>query len=202
MKTPRFQIILLVLAAALGFDALAQSGLLTVERRGEFLYVAAPQLHFLAGRIIEKLRDGATVDYVVTLTAAAARDKKQAAQLRERFSVSFDLWEEKYSVVQRRQNGRGTTHLTADMAEKWILDAMPLPVQAIPELQPFIVRLECFADQTQVENDEIIRPMLTLSGLIDIFSRRESEKPLRWEAVSVPLLLRDLYSRTQLFTNE
>jgi hypothetical protein len=192
MRTPRFRIILLVLAAALGLDALAQSNLLTVRRQGGSLKVAAPRIHFLSGRILEKLRDGATVDYVITLTAVAAFDKKQIAQLRERFSVSFDLWEEKYSVVQRRKDERSVTRLTAALAEEWILDTMSLPVGAVPQQDPFIIRLECLTDQTQIENDERTRLGVTLAGLIDIFSRGESEKPLRWEAASGPLRLSDL----------
>ena len=35
---------------------------------GEMLYVSAPDLHFLTGRPLERLRDGSTVTYIAQLS--------------------------------------------------------------------------------------------------------------------------------------
>jgi hypothetical protein len=197
MKGSRFRILLLALAGILGTQASAQSPSLLVERHDGYLRVSAPQLHFLTGRALDRLHDGSTVTYAITLTAVAERSKKPAFLLQERFAVSFDLWEEKYSVVQIRQDGRAASRLTAAMAEAWCLENMPIPVPAVPDRQPFVIRLECSIDASEAENGSISGSGLTLAGLIDVFSRKRNEEPLRWQATSGPLRLSDLKSDRQ-----
>lgn len=182
MKNPRCSFLVLAAAIFLGFSVTAQPHLLTAERHGDHVRVSAPQLHFLSGKALARLHDGSAVDFTVTLTAAAAHDKRPAITVQDRFTVSFDLWEEKYSVVQQRQDGRSASRLTAVLTEAWILDGLPLPVQALPDRQPFIIRLECSMDPGDAGNGRINGPGLTLAGLIDVFSRKENDKPLRWEA--------------------
>ncbi len=187
----------LAIACILGAVALAQSVSLTVERHGDYLHVAAPQLHFLSGKALEKLHNGASVAYVITLAAIAEHSHTPAFQLQARFAISFDLWEEKYSVVQTGPNGRAASRLTAPMAEAWCLENMPLPVQAVPALEPFVIRLECSIDEVAAGDGSKSSSMTTLARLIDVFSRRSSEKPLRWEAATGPLRLADLKSVKQ-----
>ncbi len=192
MKGLRNPILALVLAGGLCVQAGAQSGSLRVERRGDFLTMAMPHLHFLAGKALEKLHDGATVIYLLTATAIEAHAKKPVFQLRERFSVSFDLWEETYSVAQLRQDGRTASRLTAAMAEAWCLDAMPMPVRAVPDGQRFMIRLECSVDENYSGSKGKGGSGLTLESLVDVLSRKKNEEPLHWEAVSDLLLLGDL----------
>jgi hypothetical protein len=184
---------LLAFAGILGAGALAQSPSLIVERRGDYLYVAAPQTHFLEGRALEKLHNGSTITYVITLTAASKHGRTPAFSLKGRFVVSFDLWEEKYSVVQAGED-RTVSRLTAAGAEAWCLENMPIPLRAVPAQQPFMVRLECLVDESDDDNGKN-GSRLTLAGIIDIFSRKGAEKPLRWEAAAGPLRLSDLKSK-------
>jgi hypothetical protein len=186
-------ILLVIVLAVAGL--LAQSPALNVERHGDSLHVLAPQLHFLAGKALDRLHDGSAVNYVVTLRVATKQNGKKEFLLQERFSVSYDLWEEKYSVMQSRPDGRSASRLTAAMVETWLLDAMPIPIRSIPEQQPFLISLECYADKSEIGNGDKNRPGLSLAGLIDVFSRKDNEKPLYWEAATRQLRLSDLSNK-------
>ena len=94
---------------------------------------------------------------------------------------SFDLWEEKYSVVQSGAKERSASRLTAAMAEAWCLENMPIPVSGVPGDQPFIVKFECSLEQNEEKNGEN-HSSLTLARLIDIFGRKKDEPLPRWEA--------------------
>jgi hypothetical protein len=80
------------------------------------------------------------------------------------------------------------------MAESWCLESMPVPVRTLPEQQPFMIKLVCSIDENESETGGKGNSTLTLSGLIDIFSRRSSEVPLQWDAVAGPFRLIDLKS--------
>lgn len=198
MKTSRSRILLFAVVGILGIQLRAQSPILTVEQHGGFLKVIAPQFHFLTGKALDRLHDGAMVTYVITLAAITEQTQKPAFLLEERFAVSFDLWEEKYSVIQAQKNGRSASRLTAAMTEAWCLEQMPLPVSSIPEKDSFLIRLKCSVDTTNSDGAGKEGLELTLAGLIDVFSRKKSEAPLRWEAVSKPLHQSDLRNTKQV----
>jgi hypothetical protein len=173
---------------------MAQSQTLTVERQGKQLRVSAPQLHFLEGAPLEQLHNGASVTFEFTLTFAAGG--AATSRVQERFIVSYDLWEEKYSVVQAGSSGRSTSHLSAAAAEAWCLDNMPLPLPALGADKTFSIKLECSIvdpEDSSGENSSV----LTLASLIDVFSRKKQPAPLHWEATSVPVRLSDLKERKQ-----
>ncbi len=170
--------------------ASAQSLLLHLD--GDHLRATAPELHFLSGKAVEKLRNGSTIAYTIALAVTPRHASRAAFLVRERFLISFDLWEEKYSVVQDKPGGRAASRLTSAMAEAWCLDNMPIPVQSVPDRQPFMVTLECFIDKTESSENGENQSGLTLAALIDVFSRKKQEKPVRWQAVGGPFLLEDL----------
>ncbi len=175
-----------------GLLALCQSRSLQVERRGDQLYVSAPQLHFIQGRALEKLHNGSAVAYVIALTVLTEHTEKPLFTLRERFVISFDLWEEKYSVVPGRRGGRSASRLTATSAESWCLENMPIPVGGVPDNQLFVIRLECSIDPSEAATKDSDNSALTLSSIIDVFSRKKSESPLRWVASAGSIRLSDV----------
>jgi len=192
MRSYLYRILFLAIAGILGFQALAQTQALELERQGDLLRVAAPKLHFLEGKPLEKLHNGASVTFVITLTAGAENGRAHFYRLQERFAVSFDLWEEKFSVVRTGPGGRSASRLSAAMAEAWCLENMPLPVRVVPAQEPFVIRLECWVGDNDEESGGESRPALTLAGLIDVFSRKKGEAPPRWEAAAGPMRLRDV----------
>jgi hypothetical protein len=75
--------------------------------------VVAPHLHFISGKAVEKIRNGAMISYVLKLIITSQHARETAFVLEERFAVSFDPWEEKYSVVQRKPDGRSALNAQA-----------------------------------------------------------------------------------------
>ena len=189
MKSYRYCILVTCFAGLACLQMLAQSTPLKVERRGNQLHVTAPQLHFLLGKPLERLNNGASVTYTLELTLLAGASPTNRQQ--EHFILSYDLWEEKYSVVQAGSQGRAASHLTAAAAETWCLDSMQLPLPALSPDKSFTIKLECTYVDNEISGGESSSG-LTLAGLIDVFSRKKKEEPLRWEALSGPLRLKDM----------
>lgn len=110
---------------------------------GDRLVVAAPQLRFLAGRPLERLHNGASVWFDLQLSAWAERPGAAGASPRlleraiERFAVSYDLWEEKYSVSRLGRPARAVSHLTSGAAEAWCLEQLPLATASLASDHPF-----------------------------------------------------------------
>ena len=192
MKSCRYRILLIALAGILGANTLAKSKSLVVEHRGDHLQVSAPQLHFLGGEAVEKLHNGSTVTYILSLAVVAEQAAKPTLLLQERFLVSYDLWEEKYSVVHGGPDGPAASRLTADMAEAWCLKNMPISLQDVPERRSFMIRLECSIEENENGSGGKSNSGLILAALIDIFSRKRETEPLKWEATAGPLRLDDL----------
>jgi hypothetical protein len=195
MRTDRYAILLICLAGIAWIQLLAQGPALVVERQGDHLHFAAPRLHFLEGKPLQQLHDGASVTY--EFNVALTVDQKSKASIREqkRFIVSFDLWEEKFSIIQEGGSGLAGSHLTAAMAEAWCLDNVTLPLPALPAEKSFVVKLQCRVVEKNGQSGSEGSSGLTLAGLVDVFSRKGRDTPPLWEAESAPLHLADLKER-------
>jgi len=177
------------------FSGPLKSQSLTAERVDDHLRVVAPQLRLIHGKALEQLQNGASVTYVIAVTLTPEQGGSPV-QVEGRFVMSFDLWEEKYSIVEAAPVGRSGSHLTAAMAETWCLDNLPVPLPAVGPDRSFVIKLECWVADNENESGAESRPGLTLAGLIDVFSRKGRDAPPRWQAFSGPLRLADLKKRT------
>ncbi len=186
MRTYRYAVLLIAIAGFACFQLVAQPPPLVVERRGDSLHVTAPRLHFLEGKPLEQLHNGASVSYEFELTLIADSKSKPAFRRRERFIVSYDLWEERFSVVQAGPPARSGSHLTAVMAEGWCLDNLSVPLPPSSSGTNFMIKLTCRIAENDVQSGGEASSSLTLAGLIDVFSRKGRDIPLRWEAISAP----------------
>lgn len=189
--TGRFlQFFSLVLSAAC-LGVLAQD--LALRRMGEELRVMAPRLHFLTGKPLERMRNGASVTYDMQLSIFG--ENRQAILRRgfERFVLSYDLWEEKFSVTRVRTARASAAHLTAEAAERWCLDNIAVPASGLELDRPVYVRLDVRAieekDRRRYEEDDAI----SLGRLIDLFSRAGNPAPgTSWRAEAGPIRLQTL----------
>ena len=78
---------------------------------GDNLHVAAPTLHFLTGKPLERLKYGDVVAYVATTRTAQRSAHHVVRPQKGRFVVSYALWEEKFSVTQLASPpGAGAAH--------------------------------------------------------------------------------------------
>ena len=148
----------------------AQSLTARIDR--DQLRISAPRLHFLTGEALERLRDGATVKYDFQLTVRSDRNGKALARAEEYFAISYDLWEEKFAITRIGSSPRSVSHLSAAAAEAWCLDNISLTAAVLSANQPFWLRLDFRADDPGVSAGQSDNSGFTLSGLIDIFSRR------------------------------
>lgn len=171
---------------------LSQPVTLMVERQGEHLRLSAPELRFLEGKPLEQLHDGATVTYLFSVTLASGQGRAPLLRMQERYVVSFDLWEERFSVVQTGATGRSASHLTAPAAQAWCLENLRIRLPSLPPGKPFVIDLECAVVENENSGDTENGAGMTLAGLIDVFSRRERDALPRWRASSGPLRLADL----------
>ncbi len=172
----------------------AQSAQLSVERDGDRLRVSAPQLHFLSGPPLEQLQDGRSATYVLTVSLQVQRGQARGASLSREVVFSYDLWEERFSVARADDPKTSASHLTAAAAEAWCTELLSLPASAAPADKTFVVKLECSLREDNGQPGGAA-PAATLTGLIDLLSRKARAAPPRWEAVSPPLRLSQIKPR-------
>jgi hypothetical protein len=177
----------LFLSLELAGMTVSSQGLLPHHVGGD-IRVTAPSLHFLTGKSLSRLHDGAAVPFDFQLIIASG--SKVVARSLERFTVSYDVWEEKFSVVRVSDLRRSGMRLSAASAESWCLDNIVLPAAGLPAGQQLSARLE-------IRSAEPKEPLAASSGinlatLIDIFSRPSRPQQDRWSVESAPFQLADL----------
>jgi hypothetical protein len=155
------------------------------------LFVNAPDLHVLEGRIAEKLKNGTGValDYHLALFAGSRTIARRRTF--ERFSFSYDLWEENYTVSTLRNPRSAASRMTAREAERWCLDHLPMLVTGLGVNEEFWLRLEIRAAQVKNDADWLSDEGLNLGRLIDALGRIDGRKPDQWVREAGPFRLRD-----------
>ena len=156
---------------------------------GDELRVSAPEMQILTGKPLEKLLNGATVGFAFQLTLVTDPRSLPFVRTIERFVVSYDLWEEKFSVARVGRMRRSVSHLSASAAQMWCLDNLTLSTAGLPPNRPFWLRLEVRADDTQGGLGVLDEPGINLTRLVEIFSRPPLAQQVRWQAEAGPLLL-------------
>jgi hypothetical protein len=193
MRPDRCRRLLTCLGVCIGLAAYAssESGNLTVERSGDQLRLSSAAFHFIEGTPLEQLRNGASVTFVFSVSVAAERGGAAPSRVEEAFAVSYDLWEERFAVTRTRPPAQSVSHLAAAAAEAWCLNALRVPVSAVPAGRTFVIQLDCLVPDAADDRGET-PSRLTLSGLLDALSRRGRAASPHWSARSGPLRLADL----------
>src|SRR5215471_6071377 len=127
------------LAAPL-FSARAADSL-NVRYEGDTIHVSPSSIHFLAGKPLERLRDGSAVAYVAQLDLLNEA-RVSVRQQRSKFVVSFALWEEKYSVTQLGHTPRTVEGLSAGATEAWCFESLALSTTGVPVDRYFWLRFD------------------------------------------------------------
>ncbi len=183
----------LALLFALGLSAMtvSSSGLLPHHVSGD-IRITAPGLHFLTGKSLSRLHDGAAVPFDFQLTITAGTKTNVVARSLERFMVSYDVWEEKFSVVRLRDFRKSGMRLSASSAETWCLDNIFVPAANLPLDQQLWARLEVRAAESKEALGTLPDSGITLATLIEIFSRPTRPQQDRWSSESEPFSLSSL----------
>jgi hypothetical protein len=187
--------LLIVAAVACILPIILAAENLKLRLDGDYLRVNASQIHFLIGRPLEKLHNGAVVTYLLQLTIRADRAGKILLRIPERFAVSYDLWEEKFSVRRLTVPERSASNLSVSAAESWCIENVSVPLAQLPADRPFWIALEYESESAKDANNSALGN-LSLGSLVDIFSRRpRDESEVRGVEEIGPIRLEDLRNR-------
>jgi hypothetical protein len=112
------------------------------------------------------------------------------AQARQTFVLSYDLWEERFAATVSGSGSRSVSHLTAAAAEAWCIEQLTVPVSGLGSLakQPFWIQLE--AQILNGESSDREDEGLTLRGIIDTLSRRQTGEKTSYSAEGGPFQVR------------
>lgn len=169
---------------------------LILRAQGSRVDFLAPQLHYLTGRPLARMKNSEAVafDFHVTLSD---RENKIVRETAARFIISYALWEERFKVVKvlpaRKDAPKG---LTANEAEAWCVREMSLDVNGIAGNQPLWAYMEIRGDGERehplFSKDSITDDGISLRGFIDKFSRLPQATQPHWELKAGPLTLDQL----------
>jgi hypothetical protein len=171
-STCRAALVVVMLIAWVAVRLSGQSA--TVSAVGANLHVRAPGFGFIKGEPLVRLKDGRSVRVDLELAVLAKPSAGAAAQSRQTFVLSYDLWEERFAVTRIGAPPSSVSHLTSKDAEAWCLAHVPLSVSALGGLgrdAPFWIRLQYQIVAPNPMSSAEEEP-LTLRGLIDLLSRR------------------------------
>jgi hypothetical protein len=176
--------------APLSMGLTAQS--LKVRLDGDDIRIAAPQLKFLTGRSLDRLHDGASVVFLAQLSLYSEVNAPAIKRAVDRFVVSYDIWEEKFSVTKTGFDHRSISHLSSSAAEAWCLENLALGASGITPDKPFWIKLDVRAEEARDQAGVVSETGINLTRLIEIFSIPARAQQPHWEAMAGPVRLADL----------
>jgi hypothetical protein len=163
---------------------------LTVTFDGDNLHVLAPELHFLTGKPLTRLRDGGTVVFLSQLTLLHEDRVSVFRRVPERLTVSYDVWEEKFSVLMGVDR-RSVSRLTAAAAESWCLDNLAISALGMAPDRPFWLQFDLrVADPREISS--VVGDSISLTNLIEVLSRKPRTDDGHWSLEAGPFRLADL----------
>jgi len=164
---------------------------------GEYLHVGASNFSFLTGKSLQRLKDGASVAFVAQLIVSDTPNFLiPDARAVARFAVSYDIWEERFSVT-KVANGpeqrRTIAHQLAPAAESWCLDNLAIHRTELPLDRPFYLRLDLRVEDPRDQPGVIGDSGISLSNLVEIFSRPIRDRQDRYPSWTAgPMRLEDI----------
>lgn len=167
---------------------------LSVTFDGDNLHVFDASLHFLNGKPLERMKDGASVAYLSQLTVFSDRGvtvlRRSPVQ---RFVVSYDIWgEDKFSVVAPGLAPRSATSLSASAIESWCLENMAVGVEGVAPDRPFWLRLEMRTGDPIDLSRLLGDPGISLRSLVVLLGRKPGSDDPQWTRDAGPLRLAGL----------
>jgi hypothetical protein len=155
---------------------------ISVSYDGDNLRPVAPNVHFLAGSLLDRLKDGETVTYLSWLSLFSI-DRGDPLRMRmDRFLVSYDIWEQKFKVTVPGPALRARAGLSGPQAEAWCLENMPISAAGLAPDALFFLRLE-LRGATQKDFSAPAAEGgagISLRALIELFGRKAGPGDPRW----------------------
>jgi hypothetical protein len=163
---------------------------------GDYLRVSLPHVDFLKGKPLDRLKDGASVAFIgqVTLTTSP-NSLSPVARSVARFALSYDIWEERFSVTKIGQSPgsrRTQSHLSVQGTESWCIDNLAIDRGLVPADREFYVQLDLREEDPRDQLGIIGDPGINLTRLIEVLGRAPRSPQGRWLFNSGPYHLIDL----------
>jgi len=153
---------------------------LSVLFDGDNLRPMVPNLHFLSGKALDRLKDARTVAFVSQLTLLGEDRLTVFRRTPQRFYVSYAIWDEKFKVTMPGATPESSMWPTAEQAENWCVENLAISALGMAPDRPYWLRFELRTadskDLSRVWSDTGI----SVSGLIEIFSRRPEPNEPHW----------------------
>jgi hypothetical protein len=156
------------------------------------IHISAPKFHFVAGKALERLHNGSPVPFALQLALSTDRWATIAQRDIERFVVSYDLWEEKFSISKLGSPRKSVSHLSIQTAEAWCVEQMAVAPASAAGDPVFWLRLEVRAENPGEDAPLMTDEGVSLSRLVELFSRRARTDQSRWLVEAGPFRLSDL----------
>ena len=183
---------------------------LILHSREDELHISAPRLHFLTGPSLDRLKNGASVNYDFQLSVSLDSRTNLFDRAVERIGVSYDVWEEKYKVTRmsgastlrgavsrRSHEWRSASDLTAESAENWCISDLAVSTGGIKPSQLLWVRLEVRSLDPKESAPLFGDTGMSLARLIDLFSHPPRSGQQRWTLETGPVRLSEVRSVTR-----
>lgn len=169
--------------------------ILGLRMDGDFLRLMPLHLNFLSGKPLERLKEGASIAFLgqVSITTSEGANANIVGRSVARFALSYDIWEEKFSVTRIGADSRKTvSHLTAAATEAWCIENLGIDRNQVPGDRPFFVQLDLRAEDPRDQNGVIGDPGINITRLIEVFSRQPRGTQPRWLAAGGPFTVAEL----------
>ena len=159
---------------------------------GDNLHVIVPRLHFLTGKPLDRLMDGASVAFLAQLTLFGEDHGTVIRRLPDRLVFSYDLWEEKFSVNRLGSVPRSASRLSMAAAEAWCLEDLQISASGLAPARPFWVKFELRTEDPKESSSVAGNAGISIARLIEMFSRKPSAGEPFWTLEAGPLRVADL----------
>jgi hypothetical protein len=164
---------------------------------GNLIRITAPGFQFLSGKALERLKNGSSVSFLGQLSISTDGNRTVEQRAITRFALSYDIWEERFSAVRYplsrlEEASRKSSPLSGAAIQNWCLESMGVDASRVALDQPIWVRLELRVEDTHDTVGLIGEPGISISRLIDLFSRPARPSQDHWQLDAGPIRLIDL----------
>jgi len=144
---------------------------------GDTLRPVMPDLHFLSGRALERLKDARTVVFLSQVTLLREDHITAFRHTPQRFYVSYDIWEGRFKVTIPGATPESRPGLTAAQAEAWCMDNVAVSALGLEPNREFWMRFDLRAADPKDVASIVSEAGISISGLIEFFSRNTDGDP-------------------------
>lgn len=167
---------------------------LAVHLDGDYLRVSLPHIDFLSGKPLDRLKDGGSVAFLGSLSITSSPNSlRPVAKTVARFALSYDIWEERFSVTKIGSDSRSSvSHLSAKETENWCLDNLGIDRSQLPSDKPFYVNFDLRVEDPKDQLALIGDAGISITRMIEILGRPSRGAQPRWLKSSGPYRLEEL----------